>query len=101
MLTKQQQVMTVIGVVGGMTALILLATRAEAGPPPPPPPPERANLYGKVTDNSSGQPIAGVLVTLNSMQTQTDVDGSYAFTDIQPGDYTATFSKAGYQTISL
>ena len=74
----------------GVVAAIALAA-------PPTPPPGRANLYGKVSDAATGQAIAGVLVALDGMQTQTDAQGNYIFTDLEPGSYILTFEKEGYQ----
>lgn len=61
--------------------------------------PPLANLYGKVTDAVIGEAIAGVLVTLNDIETYTDTEGNYAFSDLELGEYTLEFSKAGYQTL--
>ena len=83
------------GIAGLITAIFLLATRKKAAPPPPPP--GLANLYGKVTAADTGKAISGVLVALDGMQTYTDSGGNYAFIEIAPGGYVATFSKEGYQ----
>jgi len=89
-----------VGVIGGAavlaTLLLYFATRAKAAPSPPPP--GLATLYGIVTDAETGQPISGVLVSLNGWTAYTRSGGYYAFTEIQPGAYTITFSKEGYQT---
>lgn len=61
-------------------------------------PPGRANVYGKVTDAVTGEPIADVLVTLNGIQVYTDTEGDYAFADLEPGSYSISFEKEGYQT---
>lgn len=82
-----------------ITAVVLIAQAAKAAPPPPEP--GLANLYGIVKDGVSGQPISGVLVTLDGRQTQTDGSGSYAVNNIQPGVYTVQFSKSGYQTATF
>ncbi|MBA7686507.1 hypothetical protein ES703_94957 [subsurface metagenome] len=47
----------------------------------------------------TGSPISGVLVVLNGMQVFTDAQGNYAFTDLEPGSYTITFGKEGYETV--
>jgi len=85
-----------LGIVGVITALVLLATRKKAAPPTPPP--GLANLYGKVTDAQTGAALSGVLVSLDGMQTYTDGNGNYSLTNIQPGTYAATFTKESYQT---
>ena len=88
-------------VVGGLAAgalLVFLLTRKAGAAPPPPPPPGKANLYGKVTDAATGQPISGVLAILDSLTTLTDSVGNYLFTDLNPGGYSLQFSKDGYET---
>jgi len=82
----------------GLVAVVGIAALAMAAPPAPPP--GRANLYGKVTDAVTGDPISGVLVVLNGMQVFTDAQGNYALTDLEPGSYTITFGKEGYETIT-
>lgn len=63
----------------------------------------QTSLEGKVTDQETGEPVLfatvalyknGVLVT----GTDTDLDGNYAFTNIDPGTYDVEFSYVGYQT---
>ena len=68
---------------------------------PPTPPPGYANLYGRVIDAITGNPIPDVLVTLDGMQVYTDAKGDYAFTDLEPGAYTITFEKEGYETATF
>jgi len=85
-----------VGVAAGLGALIYVATRAKAAPPPPPP--GRANLYGKVTDAITGNPIGGALVTLNGLSVYTNSGGNYSFLDIATGEYSGSVSKEGYET---
>jgi len=87
--------------VGGGTALVLALAREKEAPPEEGPPPGLANLYGKVTDAVTGDPISGVLVTLNGMQVYTDAEGNYAFTDLDPGTYSLFFQKGGYEEIEM
>ncbi|MBA7669488.1 hypothetical protein ES703_77619 [subsurface metagenome] len=84
----------------GLGLAVALGGAALAMAAPPTPPPGRANLYGKVTDAITGQPIFNVLVTLNGMQVYTNADGNYAFADLEPGDYMLQFSKEGYETVT-
>lgn len=87
--------LVILGGLGlALVGILGLATIAWAAPPVP----GRANLYGMVTDAVTGEPIHGVLVSLNGMETYTDASGNYSFTDLEPGNYVATFSKSGYQT---
>ncbi len=81
----------------GVVAVVGIAALAMAAPPAPPP--GLANLYGKVTDAVTGNPISGVLVVLDGLQVFTDAGGDYAFADLETGEYRLEFSKAGYQTL--
>jgi len=80
----------------GLAALVGIAALAWAAPPTPLP--GLANLYGKVTDAVTGQPISGVLVSLNGLEVYTDAGGNYIFDDLDPGEYLLQFSKSGYET---
>jgi outer membrane receptor protein involved in Fe transport len=64
----------------------------------------QTSLEGKVTDAGSGEPILfgsvalfkeGVLIT----GTETDLDGNYFFSDMQPGTYDVEASYVGYQAV--
>jgi hypothetical protein len=60
-----------------------------------------ATLTGKVTDSSTGLPIAGAVVELGgtSFSTTTAADGSYTLTDLPEGVwYNAITRKVGYLT---
>ena len=87
-----------VGVAAVGAGIVWLLSKKAVPPPPPPPPPGLANLYGKVTDANTGNPITDALVALDGMQTYTDSSGNYAFTEIQPGEYVLQFSKEGYET---
>lgn len=90
----------IVGGLGlGLAAAVGIAALALAAPPTPPP--GRANLYGKVTDADTGEPITGVLVSLNGMEAYTDATGNYAFADLEPGTYSLFFQKGGYEEIEM
>ncbi len=89
-------VLLIGGAAAAAAVALYLATRAKAAPEPPPP--GLANLYGVVTDAQTGNPISGVLVALDGMQTNTDSGGNYTFTNLDPGGYVLQFSKGGYET---
>ncbi|MFQ5446941.1 MAG: carboxypeptidase regulatory-like domain-containing protein [Saprospiraceae bacterium] len=66
----------------------------------------QTSLQGSVTDAESGQPILfgtvalyknGVLIT----GTETDFDGYYSITEIDPGTYEVEFSYTGYQSLRI
>ena len=85
----------IAGAIGlGVVAAVGIAALAMAAPPP-----GRANLYGKVTDAVTGEPLSGVFVSLNGLEVYTDASGNYSFTNLEPGGYKLEFSKSGYQTV--
>ena len=80
----------------GLAALAGIAALAWAAPPP-----GKATLYGVVTDAVTGNPIAYVLVTLNGLEVYTDAGGSYAFIEIEPGEYSGFAYKEGYEEVIM
>ena len=62
---------------------------------------ERAELSGRVIDEESGEPLAGVHVFLASrlQGTTTDVDGYYAIRGVAPGSYKVVASIIGYESV--
>lgn len=78
----------------GLGLVVSLAALAWAAPPTPPP--GRANLYGKVIDAITGEPIADVLINLDGIQVYSDAGGNYIFTDVEPESYVISFTKGGY-----
>ena len=66
--------------------------------------PEKATLWGIVSDASTGSPVAGINVTLDSLSTTTNSSGKYEFLNIEPGTYSSlTFSDplGQYETLVL
>ncbi|MEA3486997.1 MAG: DUF1566 domain-containing protein [Thermodesulfobacteriota bacterium] len=60
------------------------------------------SLSGTVTDLSIGHPLSGVIVsTIDDQNTQTNSQGYYALGSLTPGTYDITFSKTGYQTVTI
>ncbi len=74
-------------------ALLVCSLRGYAG--------TTGGLHGRVTDIESGQPVAGVAVTITSpSQTETTItssSGAYAFISLAPDTYTLTAKKDGYE----
>ena len=99
-----------LGIAGATAAAIVVLLAKKTGAEPPPPPPGKGNLYGLVTDEETSGPVPEVLVSLElltepplpgmPLTTLTDDNGYYEFLDRTPGDYTAQFSKAGYETVT-
>lgn len=63
--------------------------------PPSSPPSGPATIAGRITDNSTGAPIAGATVKLDGLSYTTGSDGNYSFT-VNVGNYTLTASSSGY-----
>lgn len=61
------------------------------------------DIQGVVKDYNYGQVISNCQVSLqpSGKMTFTDNAGMYEFLDIEPGDYTLVFSKAGYEDQSI
>lgn len=57
------------------------------------------SIYGTVTDKSSGDcvPNAGVELMPKGLKTVTGSDGTFQFTEIDPGQYNLYITKVGYQ----
>ncbi|HUR32071.1 MAG TPA: carboxypeptidase-like regulatory domain-containing protein, partial [Saprospiraceae bacterium] len=63
----------------------------------------QTSLEGKVTDASTGETIifANIVLFKNGNQitgTQTDLDGNYVFSNIDPGTYDVEVHYTGYPT---
>jgi protocatechuate 3,4-dioxygenase beta subunit len=52
-----------------------------------------AVLVGHVTDATTGQPLAGVTITIGSWHTSSDQRGAYRLTGLTPGRYTVSASS--------
>jgi len=63
-------------------------------------PPEQnyATITGVITDGTTGQPIVGAIVTVDSVLTATTgADGSYTIPNIPVGPFTASETAGGFQ----
>ena len=60
--------------------------------------PKYYSIKGRVTDSQTGEPIAGVIFNIDGtgLWTISDVDGSYVFDRVQPGEYLIKVSCLGY-----
>ena len=58
----------------------------------------KGNIYGKVTEEVTGQLISGAQVTVSGVQetTITSQNGSYQFSELPAGSYSVNVSKSGY-----
>lgn len=65
------------------------------------PKPRRGGISGQVVDAKTGRPIAGVLITAQGQQgngfARTDGHGFYRIVGLEPGRYTVSALKPGYQ----
>jgi hypothetical protein len=75
----------------------LLGRKAGAKPPPPP---GLANIYGIVTDEATGQPLAGATVDMQGATDVTDTDGRYDLGPFQPAEYVLSAYKENYEVFS-
>ena len=58
-------------------------------------------VSGRVTDSSTGNPIAGATVTVDAVASDTtSEDGYYWFVNVEPGVYMVAVSAAGYESLS-
>lgn len=85
----------------GLLAVLLVVATAStvtANADDPPPPPTTGTLSGAVTESGAGT-LAGVTVTASGPETReatTGADGTYAFADVAPGDYSVSASACGF-----
>lgn len=58
----------------------------------------KGGIAGSVSDQTTGEPVATVNVTLTpgGRSTVTGSDGSFSFTELEPQEYTVNISKEGY-----
>ncbi len=65
-------------------------------------PTAQSSLGGKVTDATTGQPIAAVTVRLEeaSLTTSTSNDGAYRFPAVPAGTYTLIARRVGYERVT-
>ena len=64
---------------------------------------EPGAIYGIVTDQKNGQPVAGVEVVLSvsTFETMTNDSGYYTFSDVGQKDYTIYYVCSGYDTVEV
>lgn len=65
------------------------------------PPPKFGSFRGKVVDYPTGDPLQGVLVSMDGLTDQTDSAGQYEFTNITAKQYTVTLSREGYEPVEF
>jgi len=87
-----------LGLASITTFVFYFMKGAQAAPPNEEPEPGMANLYGRVTNSSTGNGIAGVQVLTVGHLTETNSSGYYTFENLTPGTYTLGFSKDGYES---
>jgi len=66
-----------------------------------PPPPTTATINGVVRDARTGTVLVGAIVTCDGLADVTEINGSYAFIDIEAKTYTVTASMGGYTSKSV
>jgi len=74
--------------------------RAQTPPAAPAPPPsQRGRITGRVVDVATGQPLAGVLLSIvgQTVGARTDLDGRYTMSGVPFGRYSVAARRIGYQ----
>lgn len=58
------------------------------------------DIFGRITDSKSGEPVSSVTVTLTpgGKSTITGVDGTFLYSGVTPGQYSLQAQKEGYNT---
>jgi hypothetical protein len=89
---KYLNVFSVIALIAGLTVLASCSNPTE-------PRGFRGQISGIVFDTVTAQPIPDVVVRIAGLtkEVKTSENGDYLFQDIEPGTYTISFSKEGYQ----
>ena len=66
------------------------------------PPVTTGSITGIVKDTDNGQLIANCNITISpgGLSKTSSSQGRYEFSDLEPGEYTMTFAKSGYETAS-
>ena len=62
--------------------------------------PASTTVSGTVVDAVTSTPVASATVVLGSRSTTTSSNGSYSFSQVQPGSYTMAVSASGYNSAS-
>jgi hypothetical protein len=84
------------------TALAVRALNIQQNASPPVNPTTGA-LSGRTSDQQSGQPLAGVQVTLSGATTAnsvSDANGQFQLAGVAPGQFTLRFDLTGYSSVS-
>jgi TonB family protein len=85
----------------GVPSAVRFKYRYELAPPAPAEAaPVPAEFTGRVRDKRSGQPLAGVTITLSTGESaKTDEDGAFDFGRLDPGTRSVTLSGSGFAPI--
>ena len=80
--------------------LALLLPSCGSEDPTEPPVGEETGIAGVITDDETGAPVAGVMITTDpgTHSVISKADGSYSLAPISPGTYDVQFEKTGYKS---
>lgn len=79
-------------------AALVVAAALAACTPAIPPQQSYATISGVITDGTTGQPLGGATVTIDSVLTVTTAsDGTFSIANIPVGPFTAVESASGFQ----
>lgn len=61
------------------------------------------DITGKVKNSSDGEPISGAIISITptNSSTTSGTDGTYAFTQLEPRQYSIEVSRSGFQSNSI
>lgn len=64
---------------------------------------QQASVSGNVTDEQTGESLAGVLVMIkgSDIKAYTDLDGNFSFKNVEPGTYTLEVNYISYSADEL
>lgn len=59
--------------------------------------PAKSSVMGKITDEDTGQPIEGAIISIGTHTATSDSNGDYKIRHINPGNYDVSVEKTGYE----
>ena len=89
-----------------MTAAVVAAAAAPVGAQTPPAGQQTGSITGSVADHSGAAMTGATVTTRNTTtgavrQTFTNLQGVFTFTALEPGDYTVSVTRLGYQPAEI
>ncbi|MCF8268178.1 MAG: carboxypeptidase-like regulatory domain-containing protein [Ignavibacteriales bacterium] len=60
----------------------------------------KATIFGYIRETSDLAPIPSATITIDTLSIITDLGGYFAISGVEPGDYSISATKSGYDTVS-